>query len=398
LAIPFAHSVSILNGLLAIGSANPAPNQAAGVAGVHLYRLAQDNGTLTATFVRQILAGHSTNVYKPTSRALLMGDWLIGGFAGDPSRSSGRGLSALGKRNAAGDDIPLFSTSSEVDGRPGYSLAGEDPYFAIGAPWTAGTGTIRAGIVRVFEAGPSAFLSPVQLNSPILDHYAEFGTSVAMGNRWLLVGAPGAERAARRHAGRVFAYRRNTAGTYELRGEIPLPPASEGEFGIEIASGANAFAIGSRFSTPGAPLEQRVMIVPNSATSAYDFWASANGVQGGEAGMTADPDGDGQANLLEYASDTNPKVPNAASPTGGNGKGVPFLQTTPTTALVFHRPIFDPLFQVTLHASTDLREWQEVNAISVLEQSFGIYERRRFDLPMAPDSERFYRLLFRYAP
>jgi hypothetical protein len=245
---------------------------------------------------------------------------------------------------------------------------------------------------------PQSIVTIPPLISPIPEHNAEFGAALAMGNSWLLVGAPGAERSGRRQAGRVFAYRRNAAGTYALRGEIPLPAASEGEFGIEIASGPNAFAIGSRFSTPGAPLEQRVMIVPNSATSAYDFWASAKGVQSGEAGMSADPDGDGQVNLVEYASDTDPNVSNAPSPTSGNGKGAPLLRTSPTPALVFHRPTFDPLFQVTLHASTDMRDWQEVSATSVLEQSFGIYERRRFDLTMAPESARFYRLSFRYTP
>jgi outer membrane autotransporter protein len=54
----------------------------------------------------------------------------------------------------------------------------------------------------------------------------------------------------------------------------------------------------SRFASDG------IIRVAEGSVSAFDTWASANGVTGGMAG---DDDGDGSSNLLEFATNSDPK-------------------------------------------------------------------------------------------
>ena len=139
------------------------------------------------------------------------------------------------------------------------------------------------------------------------------------------------------------------------------------------------------------------MIVPANATNAYDFWAAAKRLPTGAAGIAADPDGDGHTNLAEYACDTDPKNPDGFD-AKVTGRGAPSLRSGPIPALIFHRPSLVPCLTEALYESSDLQEWQKVNATSILEQSFGSYERRRFDLPNTAESHRFYRVAYRCVP
>lgn len=89
------------------------------------------------------------------------------------------------------------------------------------------------------------------------------------------------------------------------------------------------------------------------APSAYETWRHgffASYLDEGDAASDADPDGDGQANLLEYALGTNPLE--------GNSMPVGMSATSPPT-YTFPR-IADPTLLYEVHVSNDLQDWTTV--------------------------------------
>jgi hypothetical protein len=400
LPIPFAHSVSILDGILAVGSANPAANQAAGLPGIHLYQLNGSGDSLTATFLRQSKPNIGYG-YKPVARALIVGDLLIGGFSGDLSRDSSPGALFAFSKVSGGSGFSESPSSgwSSAGGRYGYSLAAETPYLAAGVPRNSTFNGIPHGMIAVSTISPTQRLQLAQnIHAPMIEMDAQFGAALGMANGWLLVGAPGAERMGLRHGGRVFLYRRNTEGTYLLKGELPRPAASEGEFGIEIAAGPDRFAIGSRYSNAIAPLQDRVAIVPIDCENPFEFWAAMHHLPAGDDDLSADPDGDGLNNLMEYASNQDPLSPNQPTPSASVISGSPVFQTAGAPALSFLRPTLDAHLAVSLFESSDLTTWGASEITSTVVQSYGTYERRQFLIPVASSGSKYYRLLFRYTP
>ncbi|MEO0054742.1 MAG: hypothetical protein RLZZ50_689, partial [Verrucomicrobiota bacterium] len=88
--------------------------------------------------------------------------------------------------------------------------------------------------------------------------------------------------------------------------------------------------------------------------SGFAAWAEAAGLGGPEAAPDADPDGDGAANLLEYATGADPRVP-GASP-------VSVVVRDGRLALVFPR-VADPLLTYTVEGADDLAGgWQPVDS------------------------------------
>ena len=79
--------------------------------------------------------------------------------------------------------------------------------------------------------------------------------------------------------------------------------------------------------------------------SGYAAWAESLGLVGADAAMTADPDGDALLNLLEYATGSDPLVPNA-SPVSLRTENGFLALTTPRIA--------DPLLIYTVEAADDL--------------------------------------------
>ena len=112
---------------------------------------------------------------------------------------------------------------------------------------------------------------------------------------------------------------------------------------------------------PGSFAVEAVVTDPNyqgsaSATfvlrSGFAAWAEAAGLSGPDASPSADPDGDGAANLLEYATGADPRAP-GASP-------VSVVVRDGRLALVFPR-VADPLLIYTVEGVDDLSAvWQAV--------------------------------------
>lgn len=86
--------------------------------------------------------------------------------------------------------------------------------------------------------------------------------------------------------------------------------------------------------------------------NAFTVWASAFGLTGADAGIQGDPDGDGRANIVEYACHTNPTLADGGSDSLGIEGDFLVLrcQRNPDANVAF-----------LAESSTDLANWSSVN-------------------------------------
>lgn len=129
----------------------------------------------------------------------------------------------------------------------------------------------------------------------------------------------------------------------------------------------------------------------------YAAWVDANHLNGPDADMTADPDGDGLADLLEYALHTDPLVRSDPLTVGIQ----PDTAETPIDRLtmVFQRPIGLPDVSYHVWVSGDLIHWQEVTDITLVADPGGETETvTARDSQPASAGHRFMRLEVRQTP
>lgn len=89
------------------------------------------------------------------------------------------------------------------------------------------------------------------------------------------------------------------------------------------ASGSGATNIDDAYFTGAGT----VTVTTGGAASAYDTWASDNGLTGGDALDTADVESDGLVNLLEFGFGTDPNVAdNSPLVADGSANGTPIIQ------------------------------------------------------------------------
>jgi hypothetical protein len=92
---------------------------------------------------------------------------------------------------------------------------------------------------------------------------------------------------------------------------------------------------------------------PSSATPlSFASWATNNGLTGDASAATADPDGDGISNLVEYALGTDPLTPGSLPE--------PELSANGQLSLTFTRPANLPDVLYSVEASTDLTTWTSI--------------------------------------
>lgn len=127
--------------------------------------------------------------------------------------------------------------------------------------------------------------------------------------------------------------------------------ATTGAFTATTAGGPHTVT-----ATSGLVSATSAVTVTASAATGFSTWASAQGLSGTDAGLLADPDGDGLANLLEYATGTSPTAASAGTPVvvlGQAGNGL---------TLSYPR-IADPALTYTVEATDDLAgTWATVAA------------------------------------
>lgn len=126
-----------------------------------------------------------------------------------------------------------------------------------------------------------------------------------------------------------------------------------------LAQKITPFTFQPRFAIPGLLLGTLMLIsLPMSGAQYYTNWAAAYSLGAAQRDPLADPDADGEPNVVEFAFGTNPT--NAAG--GIAGAVQPVSGGTSGTNAVFQVQILEreghqPGVQIDLHLSKDLTNW-----------------------------------------
>jgi surface-anchored protein len=231
--------------------------------------------------------------------------------------------------------IPQNSPPTTVPwvGFGGYGLAGAEgaPSTDLDAfdplPGLTGSATVPAVRVRYLGA-----LTPVGADFALWQTGSGGAINLFFSNR------PGTT------APQVFGLRRgqhihfnwgfSQPGYYRVRlrleGEIGGVPVAPRDFGVDFA----------------------ISVLPlyEQWRRAGDRFTAAERANRGIGGPLADPDGDGRANLLEYAFSTEPRLADSAA-------GAPLLTLSGATPTLNFSRLADPLLAYRVESSANLSEW-----------------------------------------
>jgi len=125
-------------------------------------------------------------------------DWVVVGAGGDSTDGPYQGSVRLFRRVASNgpwseQGTPLRSSQPQPGEKYlfGVAVALSGDTLVVGAPTENGGGRPNGGAVYVYELTDSGTSFVQRLESPTSHEWGWFGTSVAISNDWLVVGAPG---------------------------------------------------------------------------------------------------------------------------------------------------------------------------------------------------------------
>ncbi|RYD44502.1 MAG: hypothetical protein EOP85_09395, partial [Verrucomicrobiaceae bacterium] len=272
------------------------------LAGVILGGAATGNGALLvqagSATVERVQLGQAANAGAGTVAVSGSGVLRIGsgGIVPGSSSSGFTSLIRLGKAGAPGGTLAAkapWTTSVPVELAGGGDILAED---ASGTAWdiTLSGPVSGAGGIRKSGTGTLSITGPVT--------YA--GTTRIDGGKLRITSPTLADAAAVEINGNAVLELDHT-GTDRISSlVIDNAPVTNGVWG---APGSGAANTSPRLAGSGR------LQVGAAAADPYTAWAEAAGLTGDDALRSADPDHDGQPNLLEYALDGNPK---SALPSG----------------------------------------------------------------------------------
>jgi hypothetical protein len=133
----------------------------------------------------------------------------------------------------------------------GTSIALGDGFLAIGAPGRDGLGGINQGAVYIFEKGGAAWQETAVLFAADPSPYDSFGTTVAVSGETLLVGAPSDDGPAGPDQGAVYVFVRTGSSWSQQYKIVASDAAAQDDFGRAIAmSDGNAVIGAPRVDSP----------------------------------------------------------------------------------------------------------------------------------------------------
>lgn len=303
---------------------------------LYYYQLSRDsNDVLSASAAGgTLLTPIPTFIYEPSVKVAMEGNTIIAALSGDVSRYGGPGEVRVFEKLSSGA-VVLTNTLQQTWTAPplgsplkpdrfGFSVALKNDWLAVGAP-RDDTMAMQSGAVFLYQRtnatdGSWSFVPRQTIYPPNPQVEGAFGASVALTGPRLVVGSSGTELNGQRHHGSTYVYQFAETNWIQI-GEIARPENSTGEFGSRVAVGSNWVAVASRFTDPSTNLEARITLLPHMAP--YDLWASFYSLVGTDALESADTDGDGANNLVEYGCNLDPQVADAIPLVGGAAKGLP---------------------------------------------------------------------------
>jgi len=148
-------------------------------------------------------------------------------------------IAAVAGSNTVGA-IPIGSTPIQrptvsANARFGQTIAVWDRWMAVGAPWDDLNGSQDQGSVHLYERTGNEWIRRAALTTPTPDAGALFGHGLAMEDRWLVVGAPGAHVGGLA-SGSAFIFERSDTGWWAYRHAMSSAVPQEGaQFGNAVA-------------------------------------------------------------------------------------------------------------------------------------------------------------------
>lgn len=271
----YGHAVAACDGWLAVASPM-LDDDAAGLGAVDLYRLAADDAGPRARLVARIagrerFAGFGAAV----AIARAEGDGLaVGGFQGEglevgglegasleiavgcPARDGGAGAVEVHLVRQDGVVVaqpPPVPRSAEQGCEFGATLALDAKWLVVGAPRASVGGRFDAGRVSVFTRGespPRGWIHAYDISAPEASESAQFGAALSLHDGVLAVGAPrarvvGPEGDELASAGEVAVYRLGRTGAAHLATLRAPKPARWARFGSSIAGDGPLLAVGA---------------------------------------------------------------------------------------------------------------------------------------------------------
>jgi hypothetical protein len=365
----FGASVSVLNGLVAVG----APEHEAGRGAVYLYGSAQTApGVYEWTEIRRVVSSDRQDGDKfgaavslgetgsASSRRLAVGAWgedTYGSSAGaaylfeeniggednwgqrrkvvaddaDGLDSFGISVSLSGDRlvvgawldedsggavyvfekdrngtNAWGQIRKISQASGASPGGVGFAVCLVGDRLAIGTQNLLGLGAGKVFLHERNLGGSNRWGLRKTLSAPVPESGDGFGRSLALDGDLLVIGSPGKDAGPVNGAGGVHAYGKDTGGLNQWGRLLSFPvPSSAESTRFGTSVAADFGAIAA-----GAPDRMIEFTDRGQAFSwrmgSFELWASSRGLTAVNAGLGEDPDRDGRSNLAEFALGTDP--------------------------------------------------------------------------------------------
>lgn len=242
-----------------------------------------------------------------------------------------------------------------------------------------GNGIRKTGAGNLVLAGNSPLTGPVEIAAGSLSLEASMPTAplvLAPGTRFGGNGLIDFAAAASADIGGEWVVDFDATGmdSLALGGVLDIAGATLGFEGIEEPTlqsytVATYSSLTGTFAFPptGIPdgyqlvMGETAMTLTSTTGDAYAAWASSNGLVGANALATADPDGDGVANLIEFVLGTDPVVRSAGLPTAGFDG--------PDLVFSFTRSDASEYLAPAAEYSTDLVEWTPGPAPVLVEEN-----------------------------